>query len=69
MTNEELRALIITLILGTVITGAGAAALYLVFRRFGERGAGGSTHMGWIGALITFVFASCALLLFLAYHW
>lgn len=69
MTDPELRALIITLVLGTVIAGAGVGALVIIFRRFGEAKAGGSSHMKLLGALIAFVFAACGLLLFLAYRW
>ena len=69
MNDADLRALIITLVLGTFIAATGATALFFAFRRFGERGAGGSSHMAFIGALIAFVFAACGLLLFLSYRW
>lgn len=60
-------ALILVLIAGTVIIGGGAVALYFIFRAFGGKKPGGSSHMGLIIGLVVFVFICCLLLFALAY--
>ncbi len=67
MDPEFQRALIIVLIAGSVIMGAGAVTLFFIFRAFGEKKAGSSSHMGLIVALVAFVFVCCLLLFALAY--
>jgi hypothetical protein len=50
------RALWNVLIVGSVVIGIGATALFFVFRRFGKTGAGGQRHVLFIAALLAFVF-------------
>ena len=62
MDPEFQRALTIVLVVGLVIAGAGAAALFVVFRRFAAKDAGSNTHVGIIAALVLGVLACCAAL-------
>jgi hypothetical protein len=64
---EFTRAVIFVAIAGTLIFGAGALALYFVFRRFEGKKAGGPTHMALIFGLIGFVLLSCLALFGLSY--
>jgi hypothetical protein len=64
---EFQRALILVLFGGLAVTGAGAAGLFVVFRRFGRKDAGSRTHIGIIAALVLFVLACCAALFALSY--
>lgn len=65
--KEFQLALIVVLIAGSVIIGGGAVALYFIFRAFGGKKAGSSSHLGLIIGLVTFVFICCVLLFALAY--
>jgi hypothetical protein len=56
---EFQKALSIVLVVGTLVVGAGATALYFIFRRFGEPKAGGQSHMLLLGGLIAFVLLMC----------
>jgi hypothetical protein len=67
MDPEFQRALIIVLVAGSLIGGAGALALFLIFRRFEGAGAGGTTHIALMVALIAFVLVSCLALFALSY--
>jgi uncharacterized membrane protein len=67
MDPEFQRILIVVLIAGTVVFGAGATVLYFVFRAFGGKQPGSSSHFGLIAALVGFVFACCVLLFLLSY--
>jgi hypothetical protein len=58
---EFQRAMLIVLGFGTLIAAIGTTALYLIFRRFG-----GKAHFGFIGALVAFLFACCAVLFLVA---
>lgn len=62
MDSEFQRALTIVLAVGLVIGGAGATALFVVFRRFAAKDAGSNTHVGIIAALLLGVLACCAVL-------
>lgn len=64
---EFQRALLITSVAGTFIIAVGAVTLYFIFRRYGERGAGGQSHMILIASLVAFVLAACAVLFALSY--
>lgn len=64
---EFQKALTIVLAVGLGIAAVGTIVLFFVFRAFGEKGAGGSSHVGLIGALIAFVFICCVALFRLAY--
>ena len=67
MDPEFQRALTFVLIAGTVIFGAGATTLYVIFRRFEGPQAGGQSHMALIFGLLAFVFLACVLLFALSY--
>ena len=43
-------------------------ALYIVFRMFGGKKAGGTSQNVLIAALLAFIFLCCAALMWLAYH-
>ena len=68
MDPEFQRALTVVLIVGLGIGGAGAIALFFIFRAFGGRNAGGPAHFAFIVVLIAFVFLACAGLFVLAYR-
>lgn len=55
MDPEFQKALFVVLTVGILVVGAGATALYFVFRRFGEAKAGGQAHMLLMAGLIAFV--------------
>jgi hypothetical protein len=65
---EFQRALIIVLVGGTLVMGIGTVTLIFVFRQFGEKKAGSSSHFALIFALIAFIFAICGGLLLLSYR-
>jgi hypothetical protein len=65
---ESQRALIIVLIVGSIIGGIGTVTLVVIFRQFGEKRAGSSSHIGLMAALIAFVFAVCGALFLLSYR-
>lgn len=67
MDPEFQRLLVLVTGGGGLIGGAGAVALYFVFRAFGGKQAGGPAHLALIFGLIALVLASCALLFALAY--
>ncbi len=67
MDPQSQRALILVLIVGTIVMTIGTFTLFVIFRRFGEAEAGGTSHKGLIVALIAFIFLCCAALLKLAY--
>jgi len=62
MDPEFQRALIVVLIVGTIIMGVGAVALFFIFRSFG----GKKPHVALIAGLISFIFVCCLLLFALA---
>jgi len=64
---EFKRALTIVLIVGSIIGAAGYIVLYFVFRGFGGKQAGKSSHIGLMAALIAFVFVVCLALFALSY--
>ena len=64
---EFRRILIFVVAVGSLMGGTGAVVLYFVFRAFGGAKAGGSSHMGLIVGLVSFVLACCVLLFALAY--
>jgi hypothetical protein len=55
------------LIAGGAIGAVGYVVLYFVFRAFGTKSAGSSSHIGLIAALLGFVFLCCIGLFALAY--
>ena len=62
MDPEFQRALTIVLVIGLAIAGAGATALFVIFRRFAGRDAGGRRHIGVIAVLVLGILACCAAL-------
>lgn len=67
MDPEFLRPLSFVLIAGGVVFAVGTIALVFVFRQFGGRTPGSSTHFALIAALLGFVFLCCLGLLALSY--
>jgi uncharacterized membrane protein len=65
--KEFQLALIVVLIAGSVIIGGGAVALFFIFRAFGGKKAGSSSHLGLIVGLVTFIFLCCLVLFAVAY--
>jgi len=65
---ESQRALIIVLVVGSIIAAIGTVTLVVIFRQFGEKRAGSSSHIGLMAALLAFVFAVCAALFLLSYR-
>ena len=55
------------LAVGSLVGVIGTVALYYIFRAFGGREAGGSSHVGYMLALLLFVFICCAAFFRLAY--
>ena len=66
MDPEFQRALIVVLIVGSIIMGIGAAALFFIFRGFGGKKAGSSSHIGLVAGLVAFILVCCLLLFALA---
>jgi len=67
MDPEFQKILTIVLIVGSVVIAAGTLLLFVVFRAFGGKTPGSSTHFALIAALLGFVFACCLGLLLLSY--
>lgn len=67
MDSQSLRPLILVVIVGSMIIAVGTAVLFVVFRKFGEPKAGGTSHKTLIAALLAFIFLCCLGLLTLAY--
>ena len=64
MTEQEFqRALVVVLVVGTLVFGAGAATLYVIFQRF----KGAKPNLGLMAGLIAFIFLACAALFALSY--
>ena len=61
------RAITIVLVAGTLFIAAAAVTLYIIFRRFGSKGAAGQSHMALMAGLVAFVFLACVLLFLLSY--
>jgi hypothetical protein len=60
--------MVIVSIVGTLVIGVGATALYFVFRAFGGAKPGGRAHIALISGLLAFVFACCLALFALSYR-
>ncbi|HEX2121591.1 MAG TPA: hypothetical protein VHL59_08115 [Thermoanaerobaculia bacterium] len=60
--------MVIVSIVGTLVIGVGATALYFVFRGFGGAKPVGRTHVALIAGLLAFVFACCLALFALSYR-
>jgi hypothetical protein len=67
MDPQSQRTLIVVLVVGSIIMAIGTVALFVVFRRFGEANAGGTSHKALIAALLAFIFLCCLGLLAVAY--
>ena len=67
MDLQSQRALIVVLVVGSIIVAVGTLTLYVVFRMFGEKKAGSTTHRTIIAVLITFIFLCCLGLFALSY--
>lgn len=61
--QEFQRALVVVLVAGTLLFGAGAAALYVIFRRF----QGSKPNLGLMAGLIVFILLACLVLFVLSY--
>jgi uncharacterized membrane protein len=66
--DPNFRALIIVLVVGTLIMGIGATALFFIFRAYGSGKAGSTKHTALIVALIAFIFLCCLGLFVLSYR-
>jgi hypothetical protein len=67
MDPEFRKVLTIVLIVGSLVMAAGTLLLFVVFRAFGGKTPGNSSHFGLMAALFGFVFACCLGLLLLSY--
>lgn len=67
MDPQSQRALIVVLIVGSIIVAIGTLTLFVIFRTFGEKKAGGKTHQTLIAVLIAFIFLCCLGLFALSY--
>jgi ABC-type siderophore export system fused ATPase/permease subunit len=65
---EFQKALIVVLAVGSIIGAIGTVTLVFVFRQFGEKRAGSSSHFGLMAALLIFIFAVCGALFLLSYR-
>jgi len=65
---ESQRALIVVLIAGSSVAAIGTVTLVIVFRQFGEKRAGSSSHFALMAALLIFIFAVCGALFLLSYR-
>jgi hypothetical protein len=54
---------VIVLVAGTLVVAAGAAVLFVIFRRFGEA----KPNVGLMAGLVAFIFLACAVLFALSY--
>jgi hypothetical protein len=68
MDPEFQRALTVVLVVGSIIIAIGTIGLFFIFRGFGKPGAGRSSHLALIAALLGFVLSCSVLLLIWAYH-
>ena len=68
MDPESQKALIVVLVVGSIIAAIGTVTLVFVFRQFGEKRAGSSSHMALMAALLVFIFAVCGALFVLSYR-
>jgi hypothetical protein len=64
---QSQRALILVLIAGSIIVTIGTVTLFVIFRTYGEKKAGGTSHNVLIAVLIAFVFLCCLGLFALSY--
>ncbi|HUP47212.1 MAG TPA: hypothetical protein VNA04_00330 [Thermoanaerobaculia bacterium] len=60
MEHDFLRAVIVTVVAGTLIVGAGATLLFFVFRAIAEDRKGERKYAGLSLALFAFIFICCA---------
>ncbi len=67
MDPQSQRALILVLVVGSVIMAIGTLTLFVIFRTFGEKKAGGTSHQTLIAVLIGFIFLCCLGLFALSY--
>jgi hypothetical protein len=67
MDPQSQRALIVVLVVGSIVVAIGTLTLYVIFRRFGEKKAGGTSHNVLIAVLIAFIFLCCLGLFALSY--
>ena len=67
MDPQSQRALIIVLVVGSIIVAIGTLTLFVIFRTYGEKKAGGTSHNILIALLITFIFLCCLGLFALSY--
>jgi hypothetical protein len=67
MDPESQRALILVVIAGSIIMAIGTLTLFVIFRTYGEKKAGGTSHNALIAVLIVFVFLCCLGLFALSY--
>ncbi|HYK02386.1 MAG TPA: hypothetical protein VE974_11570 [Thermoanaerobaculia bacterium] len=68
MDPESQKALIVVLVVGSIIAAIGTVTLVFIFRQFGEKKAGSSSHLGLMAALLIFIFAVCGALFLLSYR-
>jgi hypothetical protein len=67
MDPQSQRALILVLIGGSTIVGIGTLTLFVIFRAYGEKKAGATSHNVLIAVLIAFIFLCCLGLFALSY--
>jgi hypothetical protein len=65
---EFQKALIVVLVVGSIIAAIGTVTLVFVFRQFGGKQAGSSSHLGLMAALLIFIFVVCGALFLLSYR-
>ena len=61
--QEFQRALVVVLVAGSLIFGAGMLTLYVIFQRF----KGAKPNLGLMAGLLAFIFLACAALFALSY--
>ena len=54
MDPQSQRALIVVLVVGSIIVSIGTLTLFIIFRTYGEKKAGGTSHNALIAVLIAF---------------
>jgi len=67
MDPQSQRALILVLIAGSIIMAIGTLTLFVIFRAYGEKKAGGTSHNTLIAVLIAFILLCCLGLFALSY--
>ena len=67
MDPQSQRALIVVLVVGSIIVAIGTLTLYVIFRTYGEKKAGSTSHNTLIAVLIAFIFLCCLGLFALSY--